>query len=188
MKKILLPAFIFFFFFSQAQTTTLSQETHHAFRWTTENFKPKKKRKQSSGRWQWYGGFGLYWSNYAFYLAVQPGILYRLTPRFHLGANASLIYTTDVNFGTRRKIYIYGWDLLAMYIPERNLELSIDWQRTFAHIYQGGSHLKTDYNSLFAGAGYRTSHMVIGVKYDLLYYKGKSIYDSPWQPFIRIYF
>ncbi len=184
MKKLLLPAIVFFFFSAHARQPAFSNMllTH-----LSGGSKPSQKRSAGT-RWQWYGGFGMYWSNYSFYLELQPGILYKLSDRIHLGANASLIYSSDVNFGTRRRTYIYGWDLIGIYIPERHLEISMDWQRLFAHIYQGGNHLQNNYNALFAGAGYRTSHVVIGVKYDLLYYKGKNFYQSPWMPFIRIYF
>ena len=44
------------------------------------------------------------------------------------------------------------------------------------------------YPALFLGVGYRTQHVTIGIRYDVLYEEEDSIYANAWMPFGRVYF
>jgi len=38
------------------------------------------------------------------------------------------------------------------------------------------------------GAGYRLGGVVAGIRYNVLFQDGESIYAEAWQPFVRVYF
>ncbi|MGC1632404.1 MAG: hypothetical protein WA749_09870 [Gelidibacter sp.] len=44
------------------------------------------------------------------------------------------------------------------------------------------------YPALFVGAGFRSHNVAVGIRYDVLYDKAKSIYAKAWAPFVRVYF
>jgi len=179
MKKILVLILFAFVAGTYAQTSpfTLSPEKSQS------GVYKKKARK-----WQFYGGFGLSLTNQYFYIEFQPGILYRMTPKFHLGSNLNFNYATRTNYGVRQNIFVYGFDALAIYLPFRQMEMSADYQYLYARIQQNSQWTKRQVPALFIGAGYRTPHAVIGIRYDLLYQENRSLYPSAFMPYIRIYF
>ena len=42
--------------------------------------------------------------------------------------------------------------------------------------------------ALFFGVGFGNRNVTVGVRYDVLYDRDKSIYIDPWVPFVRFYF
>ena len=134
-----------------------------------------------------YGGFGLGISNNGFYMDVQPGLLFRIRPGFYMGANLQLTYQSYRNFGNRAHFFVYGADALAMYLPWRFLELSIDYQYLFVRRKVGSAISRWEVPAFYLGAGYRTQNVAIGVRYDILYNPSRSIYPSAFTPYIRIY-
>ena len=141
-----------------------------------------------SNPWQFYGGFGLGWTNNEFYADIKPGILYRLAPKFRIGGNLQFTYLSRKSFGTTSRYYIYGYDLLALFLPVSQMELSADYQHSFVSQNISGNQLSRQVKAFFVGAAYRTRHVAIGMKYDLLYDENNSLYNSPFIPFVRIYF
>jgi len=154
----------------------------------TANFSATKKHKKRSNPWQFYGGFGLGFSNNGFYIDLQPGVLYHIKPEFQLGANGQLGYQSYRNFNVRTHTYIYGYDLLALYLPWRSLELSVDYQQLFIRYEAGSAVTKWNVPAFYLGMAYRMQNVAIGFRYDLLYKEGRSIYPSAFTPFIRVYF
>ncbi len=147
-----------------------------------------KEETGGSNPWQFYGGFGLGWNNNEFYVNLLPGVTYRLFPRFRLGGNLQFTYISRKRLSGTTRWYIYGYDLLALYVPVRYMELSADFQQSFVNQNISGNQLSRKVEAFYLGAAFRSGHVAIGMRYDLLYKKGESLYDSPFLPFVRVYF
>ncbi|NPA46741.1 MAG: hypothetical protein GXO24_05945 [Chlorobi bacterium] len=186
MKRVISFVFvaIFLSFSVLAQSYSFEQTGGHG-----EPVSYGKKSRSSQGNpFRFYGGFGLGFSNHGFYVDIQPGLLYRVRPAFHVGANAQLGYQSYRNFNVRTHTYIYGYDLLALYLPWQHLELSIDYQQLYIRYEAGSATTRWQVPAFYLGMAYRTRNAAIGFRYDLLYKEGKSIYPSAFTPFVRIYF
>lgn len=122
-----------------------------------------------------------------FYADLQPGIIYRLKPEFHLGANAFLGYQNYRTARLKSHQWIYGYDLLALYLPWRFMELSIDYQHLHISRTVQDKISRWQVPALYLGAAYRTGRVAMGFRYDLLFRQGRSIYPTAFTPFVRIY-
>ncbi|NOQ91978.1 MAG: alpha-ketoglutarate decarboxylase, partial [Flavobacteriaceae bacterium] len=43
-------------------------------------------------------------------------------------------------------------------------------------------------NAIYLGASFVSGHFSFGVRYDVLYDEGRSVYGDAWTPFIGVYF
>lgn len=135
------------------------------------------------------GGVGLGFGSGFFSGTLAPSAIYQVnnTVALGLGLNGTINNRKDFY-----KSNILGGSLIALVniIPE--IQFSAEFEEL--HInrkYDTRFNLPDDnywYPALFAGLGYRSSNVTFGVRYDVLYNENKSIYASPWVPFVRVYF
>ncbi len=79
---------------------------------------------------------------------------------------------------------IFSVNGLAFYNIIQNAQISANLEQNFVT-----GDFNRNVTSLFLGAGYSPSpNITIGMQYDVLYDKNKSIYASPFMPFVRVYF
>lgn len=137
------------------------------------------------------GGLNIDFSNSNTSIIVSPSAIYNVNQQFSLGAGVNFGYT---NFrSSDAKSYNYGVSLLSYYNPFSTVQLSAEIEQTFVNTSTkiSGQTIKTDFNflALYLGAGYRLGNNVIaGVRYDVLYKEDKSLFTSPFSPFVRVYF
>lgn len=136
-----------------------------------------------------YGGaFGVGFGNEVVTIAAAPSAIYQFNEQFALGSSLSFNYA---KFGDSR-FTAYGPGVLAYYNPIRALQFSSEFEQLRVHRSFGSNFpdLKEDYwlPVLFIGVGYSSGPVTFGIRYDVLYNEGKSIYADPWMPFIRVFF
>ncbi|PVW14275.1 alpha-ketoglutarate decarboxylase [Marixanthomonas spongiae] len=134
------------------------------------------------------GGLGIGFGNGYFSGSISPSAIYDVNPYFSVGPALQFSYQSGENFNTT----LYGASLLTLFNPIRELQLSAELEqlRVNQTLELDGGNLEANFwnTALFAGAGYRTQNVTIGVRYNVLYKDGEDIYTSPWSPFVRVYF
>ena len=120
-------------------------------------------------------------------IGISPSAIYEFSDKFASGIGMSYLYSKyklqDIRYN------IYGVSGLVLYNPIKAIQLSTEFEEL--NIQENRSGTKTDYwnPALYIGAAYSMNRSVaMGVRYDVLYDESKSIYDSAFNPFIRIYF
>lgn len=142
---------------------------------------------------QFGGNIGLGFSDGGFNAVLAPAAIYNFNKEFALGTGLNFGYSTDRNRAEDKKIRSinYGISILSLYNPIPNLQLSAEFEEMgISQTIEISDEKFTDdywYPALFIGAGYRINGMVFGLRYDVLYDKDQSIYNSAYAPFVRIF-
>ncbi|WP_434037069.1 alpha-ketoglutarate decarboxylase [Formosa sp. 4Alg 33] len=136
------------------------------------------------------GGIGLSFGNEFFSGTLEPSAIYQVNPQFAFGAGLNFTYNSQKNF---YKSTIIGGTLTALFNPIQTIQLSGEYQQLHVNRkYDNDRVLYKDEKywspALLLGIGYQTNNVTVGVRYDVLYDDDKSIYATPWAPFIRVYF
>ncbi len=141
-----------------------------------------------AGRWRFGGGLGLSFGRDAFQLGISPSAMYQVNE--YLGVGAGLNYT-HAKFNDY-KLNAFGGSLIGLATPVPFLQLSAEFEelhvnRTFSY---PNVSLEESYwvPALYLGAGYASGPVTVGVRFDVLYDSGRSLYANAWSPFIRVYF
>lgn len=135
------------------------------------------------------GGIGLSFGDGFFSGTLAPSAIYEFNPQFALGVGLNGTYNSQKNF---YKSTIFGGSILGFYNPMREIQLSAEFEElNVSRNWEDNLGIADEnywYPALFIGAGYSTQNVTIGIRYDVLYDRDKSIYADPWMPFIRVFF
>ncbi|MDW5289303.1 alpha-ketoglutarate decarboxylase [Formosa sp. PL04] len=136
------------------------------------------------------GSIGLSFGNEFFSGTLEPMALYQINPQFALGVGLNFTYNTQKNF---YQSTIIGGTFTTLYNPIPFLQVSAEFQQLHVNKnYENDKVLYPDEKywipALYIGLGYTSKNVTFGMRYDILYNDDKSIYASPWGPFIRVYF
>lgn len=135
------------------------------------------------------GGIGLSFGDGFFSATLAPSAIYEFNGQLAFGVGLNGIYNK------RKNLYqstVFGGSLIGLFNPIPEIQLSAEfeelnvnrkWEDQFTIAKENYW-----YPALFVGAGYRTHNVAVGIRYDLLYDKDKSIYGDAWMPFVRVYF
>jgi len=134
------------------------------------------------------GGLGLGFTNGGFNASVSPSAIYQFNDKFASGASLSFNYAKFND----DKFLAYGGSVLSLYNPLPFLQLSAELEqlrvnRTLA-LDEGNFEDNYWAPALFIGAGYTDRNFTVGLRYDLLFDNGRSIYANALLPFVRVYF
>lgn len=130
------------------------------------------------------GGFSLGFGSTTT-IAISPSAIYDFNNGFSLGTGLSYQYSKYDNFSSN----VYGFSILGLYqIPVVNLQFSSEFEQLYLNQNNGIDTYKTNYPALHLGLAYQQGSVSFGVRYDVLYDEDKSIYTSPFSPFVRFYF
>jgi hypothetical protein len=150
-------------------------------------------QKDSSTFWhnvRFGGGLGLSFGDGFFSGSLAPSAIYEFNEFLAagIGLNGTYSKRTDIHKST-----ILGGSILALFNPIYEIQLSTEFEqlhvsRNFDETFISNVDDKYWYSGLFLGAGYRSGHFTIGIRYDVLYDEEKSIYADPWIPFVRVFF
>ena len=132
------------------------------------------------------GGIQLSIGNGYTTLGVSPSAIYDVSNKFSLGLGGSYLYSgvklQDLHYN------VYGMSALALFSPFNRFQLSAEFEEmNINRDYQGD---KDSYwnPALYMGAAFSAGRRVaIGLRYDVLFNEN-SIYDTAFNPFIRVYF
>jgi hypothetical protein len=134
------------------------------------------------------GGLGLGFGSNTFNASIAPSAIYQATGHFGAGLGLSFNYAKF----RESRFTAYGASLLTLFNPIAVIQLSAEWEqlRVNRKLDTALGIVEDNYWSpaLFLGAGYGNRNFVAGIRYDVLYDAGKSIYSNAWMPFIRVYF
>lgn len=135
------------------------------------------------------GGLGFSFGDGFFSGTIAPSAIYRFNPRFAMGLGLNYTYNEDKDF---YRSSIIGGSLIGFYNPIREIQVSAEFEQLNVNRNYFNTVLDFDenywYPALFLGAGYNAGPVTIGMRFDVLYNRNKSIYANPWAPFIRVYF
>lgn len=135
------------------------------------------------------GGIGLSFGDGFFSGTLAPSAIYEFDKQFALGVGLNGTINKQKN---TYKSTVLGGSLIGLFNPIPEIQLSAEfeemnvsrkWDARF-----GRNNENYWYPALFIGAGYRSQNVAVGIRYDVLYDKGKSIYAEAWIPFVRVYF
>lgn len=134
------------------------------------------------------GGIGLGFGRDSFNAQLAPSALYQVNSYLGTGLGLNFNYA---RFGDA-SLTAYGGSILTLFNPLPAVQLSAEFEQLRVH-RNFGTGLPGDKDTywlpaLFAGLGYSSGNVTIGIRYDLLYNENKSIYADPWMPFVRFYF
>lgn len=130
------------------------------------------------------GGLGIGFGN-GINVSISPTAIYDFNEKFSLGAGIGYQYAKRGDYNSN----IFSGSILSLYNPIRNIQLSAEFEQLFVN--QKYNNLKNSYNypALYLGVSYQLGRNVaLGIRYDVLYKKNKSIYSSPISPIIRVFF
>ena len=135
------------------------------------------------------GGIGLSFGDGFFSGTLAPSAIYEFNEQFALGVGLNGTYNT------RKDLYkstVLGGSLIGLFNPIQEIQLSAEFEELNVNRkWEDSLGIADDsywYPALFVGAAFRSRNVAVGIRYDVLYDKDKSIYADPWAPFVRVYF
>lgn len=135
------------------------------------------------------GGIGLSFGDGFFSGTLAPSAIYEFNRQMSFGVGLNGIYNKRKDLYTST---VFGGSLIGLYNPIQEIQLSAEFEElNVSRNWENSLSIADEnywYPALFVGAGYRTQNVAVGIRYDVLYDKDKSIYADPWAPFVRVYF
>lgn len=135
------------------------------------------------------GGIGLSFGDGFFSGTLAPSAIYEFDRQFALGVGLNGTYNSQKN---TYKSTVLGGSLIGLVNPIPEIQLSAEFEELNVSRKWDNRLAISDenywYPALFLGAGFRTHNVAVGIRYDVLYDRSKSIYADPWAPFVRVYF
>lgn len=117
-------------------------------------------------------------------VGITPSAVYDFNETFSLGASVGYTYNKTGDF----KSNVYTASILSLYNPFQNVEISAELEQLFVNQKLGSFKNSYNYPALYLGLAYRVGNVAIGGRFDVLYNDNKSIYTSPFAPFVRVFF
>lgn len=133
------------------------------------------------------GGIQLGISNEQTTVGVSPSAIYSFSDKFAAGISVSYLYSkfkySDINYN------VWGGSALALYNPIKVIQVSTEFEQQNVIVNLGDKRDTYWVPALYGGVAYRMGkYSSVGVRYDFLFNRDKSIYDSAFTPFVRLYF
>ena len=121
-------------------------------------------------------------------ISLSPNLTYNLNDKFSVGAGLLFNYT---GIKEVQKTTTIGANIIGNYYPVKKLLTTIEFAEMHVNRNMIISNTKDEFwdSALFVGAGYQiTQKISVGGKFNVLYNKDKSVYSSPFVPFVNISF
>lgn len=138
---------------------------------------------------QFGGGIGLGFGSGFFNATISPTAIYRFNESFSAGTGLNFTYASESNF---YESYVIGASALALFNPIREIQLSSEFQQSFVSRNYDSRTLFADedywVSALFLGIGFNTGNVTVGIQYDVLFDRERSVFGEAWYPFVRVFF
>ncbi|NND15326.1 MAG: alpha-ketoglutarate decarboxylase [Eudoraea sp.] len=133
------------------------------------------------------GGVGLNFGSNSFNMALSPSAIYRASDIYSVGTGLTFSYSKF----DEAELTAYGISFLNYVNPIPQIQLSAEYDqmrinRNFENVLNADDNYWLP--ALYLGVGYGSRNFIVGVRYDVLFDDGRSIYADPWSPFVRVYF
>ncbi len=154
-----------------------------------QNISAQEQKAQFWDHVRFGGGIGLSFGDGFFSGTLAPSAIYELNDQFSMGVGLNGTYNTLKNTYSST---IIGGSVLTLFNVIQEIQLSAEFEElNVSREYDSSLGIEDDnywYPALFVGAGFRQGNFTIGIRYDVLYDEGKSIYADAYMPFVRVYF
>lgn len=144
------------------------------------------------------GGIGASFGSAYTDVSLSPAAMYRFNKYLGLGVGlqGSYVKVKGDRYDEELNNYnswIYGGSVLGLFNPVDEIQLSLELEQVRVNTtfnYQDMPDFNKNFwnTALFFGAGYSAENVTIGVRYNLLFDKNKSVYYEPFMPFVRVFF
>lgn len=135
------------------------------------------------------GGLGMRFGDGFFSGTLAPSAIYQLDDVWAFGVGLNGTYNKQKD---RYQSTVLGGSLLSLINPIDAVQLSAEFDMSnVSRRWESQLNIENQnywYPALFIGAGYHAQNITVGIRYDVLYDKTKSIYADAWAPFVRVYF
>ena len=144
-----------------------------------------------------YGGnIGLNFGNGFTNINIAPSAIKPINQFVSLGAGLQYNYLSSKDFYSSSAI---GYNLIGLFNPVPNIQLSVELEQLYVN-YSEDAYYDPYYGEidgyensfwntgLFIGGGYTSGNATFGIRYNVLFKDGNSVYNEAWMPFIRVYF
>lgn len=169
IQLVLITFLISTYLFAQQQTSTY------------------KSKSDFMQKVQFGGGLGLSIGSGYTDIYISPSAIYNFSPIVAAGVSLQGGYISSNNY---YESYTYGGSLIGLINPIRQIQLSAELEQLRVNTNYDNPIYKSDNygaTALYLGAGYRTNHVTMGVRYDVLH-DNSSVYSEAFMPFVRVYF
>ncbi|QTD37796.1 hypothetical protein JL193_00335 [Polaribacter batillariae] len=135
---------------------------------------------------QYGGGFTVGFGNNQTTVGIAPSAIYNFNNGFSLGTGVNYLYSKINDFTTN----VYGASIISLYQTNFGIQFSTDLDYYFAKQtnFSSNNSVKTNFPALHLGVAYNQGSFAVGIRYDVLYDKNKSVFASPFSPVVRFYF
>ncbi|MDO1501885.1 alpha-ketoglutarate decarboxylase [Winogradskyella maritima] len=141
---------------------------------------------------QFGGGIGLNFGDGFFSGTLAPSAIYRFNPTVATGLGLNASYSSQKNVFNST---VFGASIITLVNPINEIQLSAEFENLFINRnFEDGFFDPNNnddsyyYPALFMGIGYSTNNVTFGIRYDILYDENRSIYNSAFLPFVRVFF
>lgn len=135
------------------------------------------------------GGIGLSFGDGFFSGTLAPSAIYEFNEYVALGVGLNGTYSSRKNYYSST---VFGGSIIGLFSPIREIQLSAELEELNVNRkWDSQFNVANEnywYPALFLGAAYRSQNVSVGIRFDVLYDKDKSIYGESWMPFVRVYF
>lgn len=133
------------------------------------------------------GGIQLSIGNGYTAVGLSPSAVYGFSDQWAAGVSVTYLYVNEnlYNFDYN----IYGASTLLLYNPIEELQLNSEFE--MLNVLQKNGEQKNQYwvPAWYVGAGYAISKRgTIGLRYDILFDKDKSVYRDALTPYVKFYY
>ena len=130
------------------------------------------------------GGIGLSFGSDAFQVGLTPSAIYQVNNYLALGAGLNYTYSRISD----TRLNAVGGSLIGLANPIPAIQVSGEYEQLYVNRDFGPISDSYWLPALYLGLGFNTGPVTFGIRYDVLYDEGRSLYGDPWLPFVRFYF
>jgi len=142
------------------------------------------------------GGIGAAFSNGYTDVSLAPAAIYQFNDYVGLGVGlqGSYIKVSGDHYDlSDYKSWLYGGSLIGLVTPIEQIQLSAELEQlrvNTTYTFPDAAHLQDNFwnTALFLGIGFHSDNVTVGVRYNVLFDKDKSVYREPYMPFMRVFF
>jgi len=136
------------------------------------------------------GAFGISVGSGFTDITIAPSAIYKFNNYVALGGGLQGSIVSQKDYYNSA---IYGASAVTLFNPFEQVQLSAELEEmrvsTVSELVGSSSAKNIFWNTaLFLGIGYRSENVTVGVRYNLLFDKEKSVYSDALMPFVRVYF
>jgi len=140
------------------------------------------------------GTFNLGFGNNYTTIGISPSAIYDFNQQFSAGVSLSYLYSKGKYYPVFGEQFeastnMLGGSIIALYNPFNGIQLSSEFEQMYVNYKNDRFTDSADWiPAIYLGLAYNTGRVSFGMRYNVLFNSGKSIYGSAFTPVFRVYF